>query len=176
MTTVRFAILSLIIMFVSPSAGAVNLTGTWTGKFACTGFDGANFSFVQPSRGQQAQSLKISQPQGGNSLSVQWFDGPVCASIFTGFVIDNRNNPETKGHAAIGRAGTKADITSGVSEIVDLNATMNPSKGRGSLTGKSIYADPDPIDPNLGPEVTQCKWTFKLVDTTDPGILASCPQ
>lgn len=176
MAFTRFTILSLIIMLNSPSAGAINLTGTWNGKFTCTGFDGVNFSFVQPDRGQPTQILKISQPQGGNRLTVQWFDGDTLASTFTGFVIDSINRPDTRGHAAIADCGTKADITSGISEIADLNASLNPSKGRGSLTGKSIFTDPD--NPNNRPEVTHCRWTFKLVNPAepDPAVPAGCPQ
>ncbi|MGJ0486376.1 MAG: hypothetical protein ACR65R_17850 [Methylomicrobium sp.] len=162
MTFTRFTILSLIIMFISPSAGAVNLTGTWAGKFTCTGFDGEKFTFVQNN-----QSLKISQTNG-NKVFVQWFDQGVLASNFSGFVTNRISRPDTKGHAAIADCVTKSDITTGFSEIADLNVSTIPSKGKGSLTGASIYTD-------KGVEVTQCKWTFKLVDTATPAIPAGCP-
>ncbi|MBL1262225.1 hypothetical protein [Candidatus Methylomicrobium oryzae] len=178
MKSLRFTVLPILLLSFSFSAGAVNLTGTWTGKFRCSGFDGANFSFVQPNRDQPSQSLKISQPQNGNRLSAQWFDGEALASTFTGFVIDSITKPATRGHAAIADCGTKADITSGVSEIADLNATVNPNRGTGSLTGVSIYTDQtnDPNAPEDRPEVTRCQWIFRLADTADPGIPANCPS
>jgi hypothetical protein len=171
MRSLRFTVLPLLLLVFSFSAEAVNLTGTWTGRFSCSGFDGVNFAFAQ-----RGQSLKISQPQGGSRLSVQWFDGEDLAATFTGFVIDSLSTPATRGHAAIADCATKADITSGVSELVDLNATVNPNRGTGSLTGQSIYTDQtdDPADPDDRPEVTRCRWIFRLANTADPGP-ASCP-
>jgi hypothetical protein len=168
MTLTRFTILSLNILFVSLPAGAIDLTGTWTGKFNCSGFDGETFAFPQ-----KGQSLKISQTND-NKISVQWFDGAVLASHFSGFVINHINKPNTKGHAAIADCATNSDITSGFSEIADLNVSINPSKGKGSLTGRSIYTEYTG-DPAERPEVTQCKWVFKLADTANPAIPPGCP-
>ncbi|EIC30890.1 MULTISPECIES: hypothetical protein [Methylomicrobium] len=177
MKSLRFMVLPILLLSFSFSAGAVNLTGTWTGRFRCSGFDGINFSFVQPNRSQPPQSLRISQPPDGSRLSVQWLDGEELAATFTGFTIDSITRPTTRGHAAIADCATKADITSGVSEITDLNAVVNPNRGTGSLTGLSIYTDQtdDPNNPNDRPEVTRCRWIFRLADTADPGIPASCP-
>jgi hypothetical protein len=160
----RFTLSSLVILLTSLPAAAADLTGTWTGRFNCTGFDGKKFSFAQKS-----QSLKISQT-GDNKLSVQWLDGTELAASFSGFVIDNSSKPDTKGRAAIADCGTQADITTGISEIANLDASVNRSKGRGTLKGTSIYTDRTQV-----PEVTQCKWTFKLTDTANPNIPSGCP-
>jgi hypothetical protein len=175
----RFTVLCFsILLIASLPAEAVNLTGTWTGRFRCSGFDGLNFSFVQPNRNQPVQSLRISQPAGGNHLSVQWFDGNALAATFTGFVIDSINRPTTRAHAALADCVTKADITSGVSEIADLNATVNPNRGTGSLTGLSIYTDQtvDPNNPEDRPEVARCRWTFRRTDAGDPNVPPACPE
>jgi hypothetical protein len=171
MNLLRFMVLPLLLLSFSFSAEALNLTGTWTGKFTCSGFDGVNFSFTQKNQG-----LKIRQPPGGNLLSVQWLDGEELAATFTGYVIDSITKPTTRGHAALADCATKADITTGVSEIADLNVTLNPNRGTGSLNGTSIYTDQtdDPENPNDRPEVTRCRWIFKLADPADPNIPAGC--
>jgi hypothetical protein len=167
----RFTILSAIILFVSAPVEAIDLTGTWTGRFNCSGFDGQKFTFTQ-----RSQSLRISQT-ADRKLSVQWLDGADLAASFSGFVIENSNRPDTKGRAAIADCGTKADITTGISEIANLDASVNPRKGTGSLNGTSILTDQtdNPADPADLPAIIQCKWIFKLADTTNPNVPPGCP-
>jgi hypothetical protein len=167
----RFTILSFIILLISLPARAIDLTGTWTGKFNCSGFDGKKFTFTQKN-----QSLRISQT-ADRKLSVQWLDGADLAASFSGFVIENSNKPDTKGRTAIADCGTKADITTGISEIANLDASVNPRKGTGSLNGTSILTDQtvNPADPADLPAVTQCKWVFKLADTANPNVPPGCP-
>jgi hypothetical protein len=168
----RFTILSFIILTVSLPAGAIDLTGTWTGKFSCTGFDGRKFSFTQ-----RNQNLRISQASD-RKLWVEWFDEGALAAKFSGFVLENSRKPETKGRAALADCGTQADITSGISELANLDVSVNSRKTTGSLKGTSIYTDQidDPDTPDDNPEITQCKWSFKLTDTANPNVSPGCPQ
>ncbi|MEC4748230.1 hypothetical protein [Methylomicrobium sp. Wu6] len=163
MIPIRFTSLSLALLLISAPAGALDLTGTWAGKFNCSSFGGATFPFVEKN-----QSLKISQT--GNELSVRWLDvNNVIAANFTGFVINDNKKRDTNGQAAIANCTTGPDLTSTIAEIANLKVVINRSKAKGSLTGNSIYS-------SKGQAVGQCKWTFKLVNTDDPLIPSTCPQ
>ena len=156
----RFSLLSLVFPFISAPVGALDLTGTWTGKFNCSNFDGFKFNTVD-----KQQILKISQ--FGKKISVEW----VGVANFTGFVVDDLKKPDSKGQAAIADCLTTSDLTAGFAEMAKLNASgVNRSKGKGSLKGTSIYSLPVPPE-----TVGQCNWTFKLSSPVDPGVGASCP-
>jgi hypothetical protein len=138
-------------------AGAIDLTGTWTGSFKCSEFNGAKDKFPEP-----AQILRITQT-GGN-LAVDW----VGSADQTGLAIDDVKAPDKKGEAALVDCETTADLATGYGEIALLKAKVDRAKGKGSLKGTSIYS-PD------GLAVGDCKWSFKLTDPTDPGVAAVCP-
>jgi len=163
MKLIRFAPLTLAITFVSAPADALDLTGTWSGKFNCSNFDGLKFNSVDKN-----QTLKITQPQPGQNVYVEW----VGVAKFTGVVIDNQKNPDSKGQVAMADCSTSPELNAFYAEIAKLSASVNRSKSKGSLSGTSIYSIPE--SQNAPQTVGQCKWNFKLVDPQDPGVGAGC--
>jgi hypothetical protein len=178
MKLTRFSLLPLVILAVSPSVRALDLTGTWTGKLTCTAFSGNNpnaltgekFSYTLKN-----QALQISQ--AGRNLSLRWIDlnqqSPTLN--FTGIVIDRTSKPDTQGRAAIADCDTDPNLASpsAFSEITSLDAKVNRGKGKGTLTGTSVYSYPTTL--NAPKEVGQCKWSFKLSNTTNPNVAPGCP-
>lgn len=151
--------LSIALTLLSAPALALNLTGTWSGKLACTGFDGTKFAFQMSN-----QALKISQT--GNRLSMRWLDEGNPFNDYTGYVIEDKKQPNMKGGVAVTACTTSTNLMSNFSEIANLTAKRAQNKG--TLTGMSIYSS------NMyGLEVNQCKWTFTLIDPADPKI-ADC--
>jgi len=161
MKLIRLAPLTLAITFVSAPADALNLTGTWSGKFKCSNYDGLKFSTLDKN-----QTLKISQV--GQNVSAEW----VGVAKFTGFVIDDLKKPDSKGQAALADCSTNFDLSGGFAEMAKLSASVNPNKGKGSLSGTSVYSVPESQD--VLKTVGQCKWSFKLIDPQDPGVAAGC--
>jgi hypothetical protein len=167
MKPTRFSLLPLVILAVSPSVRAVDLTGTWTGKLTCSAFTGEKFSYTLKN-----QALQISQ--AGRNLSLRWVDlnqqSPTLN--FTGIVIDRTSKADTQGRAAIADCDTDANLASAsaFSEITSLDAKVNRGKGKGTLTGTSVYSYP-----TTPKEVGQCKWSFKLSNTTNPNVAPGCP-
>jgi len=169
MTLTRLAPLTLAISFVSAPAGALDLTGTWSGKFNCSNFDGLKYNTVSDKK----QTLYISQD--GENVSVQWVDqaNAVTVTYFTGSVIAHESKPFSKGQVALADCSTGPDLNAYFSEIAKLSASVNRQKGTGTLTGTSIYSIPESQEALK--TVGQCKWNFKLVDPRDPGVAAGCP-
>lgn len=154
--------LSIVLVILSAPAVALDLTGTWSGKVACTGFDGAKFAFQMGN-----QTLKISQT--GNRLSMRWLDEGNPFNDYVGYVIEDKKQPAAKGGAAVTACTNSTNLMSGFSEIANLNVKRVQNKG--TLAGMSIYAS------NLyGLEVNQCKWTFTLIDPSNPNVPANCPS
>ncbi len=168
MKTIGFTSLSLALLLASAPAAALNLTGTWAGKFNCSGFDGEKFFFVQ-----KGQSLEISQTVD-DKVSVLWLDKGKPSASYSGFVLGDLRNAkvfDAKGRMAIAACGTKQDLTTGFSEIVNLTANLNRAIGKGTLVGASLYTDTFPISQTeTGHAVVQCQWIYHLVDTADPHV------
>lgn len=159
MKLTRFASLSLVIMFISAPAGALDLTGTWVGKFNCSNFDGFKFKTVD-----RQQVLKISQ--FGQKVFVAWD----LVANFTGFVVDDLRKPNSRGQVALADCLTTSDLTANFAEMAKLNASVNRNRSKGTLTGTSIYSLPEPPE-----TVGLCKWHFTLTNTADPGVGPACP-
>ena len=143
-------------------AAALDLTGTWVGKFTCSEFDGAAQRFAET-----GEALRITQT--GNDVNVEWV-GVSAAGVatFTGTAIPDAKAPDTKGEAALLDCGSSADVLANYSEIVRLAAKVNREKGKGSLKGLTIYSP-------VGLVAGSCKASFKLVDPADPGV-GGCQQ
>jgi hypothetical protein len=153
----RLALLVPLLALAAQPAVALDLTGTWEGKFKCSVFDGATEKFTQP-----GEILRITQQ--GDDLNVEW----AGVADLTGLAIADVKSPDTKGAAALADCETSADLENGpYSEIAVLSAKINRAKAKGSLKGTSIWS-PD------ADAVGDCKWKFKLVDASDPGALG-CP-
>jgi len=131
-------------------AAALDLTGTWEGKFTCSQFDGAPARFSEPD-----ETLRITQ--AGNDVNVDW----VGIATWTGVVIADVKTPDAKGEVALLDCASTADLFGNYSEIVRLAAKVNREKGKGSLKGLTIYSPP-------GLVAGSCKASFKLVDPAAP--------
>jgi len=152
----RLALLfSLLALGASPAA-ALDLTGTWEGTFKCSVFDGFKDKFKEP-----GEILRITQV--GDDLNIEWLG----TADQSGVAIADLKSPDTKGAAALSDCETHADLATGYSEIAVLKAKVNRSKGKGKLKGTSIWSEE-------GAVIGDCKWKFKLVDPSDPGVLG-CP-
>jgi hypothetical protein len=145
-------------------AAALDLTGTWEGKFTCSAWDeGALFRFPQP-----GQILRISQT--GSEVRVEWGDPNVLTPVLipiSGVAIPDAKSPDTKGEVALADCETSADLVTHYGELARYTVRVNREKGKGSLKGLTIYARPTS-------EVGSCKASFKLVDPADPGV-GGCP-
>jgi hypothetical protein len=152
----RFISLIIAAAFAAVPAGAIDLTGTWVGTFNCAEFDGEKHKFSQ-----KGEILLITQV--GNALNIDWGGNPIA-----GIAIDDIKKPDDKGAAALVDCDTTTDPTSGYSELANLKAKVNRPKGKGSLKGTSVYTQD-------GSATGQCKWSFKLENTADPLVPATCP-
>ena len=144
--------------FAAVPAGAIDLTGTWVGTFNCSEFDGEKHKFSQ-----KGEVLLITQV--GDMLNIDWDGDPLA-----GIAIDDVSKPDQKGAAALVDCDTTNDPTAGYAELANLIAKMNRLKGKGSLKGTSVYTGTFPFF-----FVGQCKWNFKLTNTADPLVAATCP-
>jgi len=153
-------LISLIVAatFAAVPAGAIDLTGTWEGSFSCSEVDsGVKFKFTL-----KGEVLFITQV--GSALNVQ----NLGFADIAGVAIDDASKPNEKGAVAMIDCDTATDPTTGYGELANLRAKVNRAKGKGSLKGTSVYT-------SSGDTVGQCKWNFKLTDTADPGVAATCP-
>lgn len=146
----------LTVLLLAAPAAALDLTGTWVGKFSCSVFDGEPDRFPEP-----AETLRISQQ--GSELRVEWVD----AARLSGVALADAGRPDTKGEVALADCTTGPDLFTQYAELVRLSARVNREKGSGSLRGFSIYAP-------SGVVAGSCSWSFRLSDPTDPAV-AGCP-
>lgn len=153
------ALIALLPLCTSLPAVALDLTGTWTGRFVCSEFDGAKGKFPEDA------TLLISQ--NGNDLNILWVD----VGNYSGVAIPDQRKPDAKGEAKMVECDTDADMFDGYDELARLRAKVNRNRGSGSLKGESFYA---PNAPVAGLVAGSCKWSFKRTDTADPAA-GACP-
>lgn len=147
----------LAITLAAPSARAYDLTGTWVGKYTCTGFDGAKFK-----SDSKNSTFKITQT--GNAIAA---DLDNAAYRYNGAPIPDSAKPE-KGEAVfVECSNDNVPLSGGESEIIRWSVKTKAGTFKATLKGLSIFED------NLG-GVGTCKYSLKRVDTADPGILG-CP-
>lgn len=144
--------LLFVLAFATP-AGALDLTGTWLGRFKCTSYDGSKDSFTVT-----GDTLTITQT--GDLLAVD--------DNFSGFAIADAGKPLQRGEAMLGHCGTSNDPSVGPSEIARLKAKVDRDKGKGKLKGRSVYTDG-------GNQIGSCRWSYKLMDTADPDAPGCAP-
>jgi hypothetical protein len=139
-------------------AAAFDLTGHWEGKYACKTF---NAGFKD---GFSSRTSEIEITQVGTSVILR-VDG---VDTYRGLGIDGAAKPEAGALYAV--RCTTDDVpgaqAGGFDELGHFTVKTG-ANGKGSLRGFSIFNDDDP-------EVGTCKWSYKRVDTLDPG-LADCP-
>lgn len=151
----------LLVLVTAGQAFAFDLTGTWAGKWSCTGFDGAKFT-----SGNKESTLLVAQV--GNVFSAD-IDGGEFR--YNGGAIPDAAKPLEKGEAVMNSCGTDPiPLTGEETEIARLKVkvSIKPGQVKGSLKGVSIFED------NLG-GVGTCKYSYKRITTTNPGSIG-CPS
>jgi hypothetical protein len=135
-----------------------DMVGTWEGKQVCSGFDfdgqGARF---------QIESL-ITVSQSGDQVFLR-----VGERDYAGLKIDDPRKPE-RGRLYLVRCST--DNVPGTLDELEWDETADVSiktkaNGAGSLKGFSTFIDISGIG--------SCKWKYKRVDLTDPGLTGCAP-
>ena len=142
---------------LAQASHAFDLTGTWSGKWSCQGFDGAPFK-----SSEKQSTLTISQT--GNVIAAN-IDGGFS---YNGGALPDNGAPDTKGEAALVQCGTDNLPHAGPeAEILRAKVKVSPEKGTGSFKGLAI------IESSF-PDVLTCKYSYKRVDTANPNVPA-CP-
>ena len=148
----RFMVASGIALAVlaaaAPYAWALDVTGTYEGKVACKGFmEGQPFSQTISDL-----PLQITRTTGGDDLHVAAF-----GSILGGTIFDDADKPK-RAEASLVSCGAEAEPFP-VGLIAHLKFTLTDAALK--FTAKSVSA---------GGSVATCTWTFKRIDTADPGV------
>jgi len=152
---------SLIVIFFIPlfsqTANAVDLTGSWEGKWKCKYFSGGAYTSDE----NVSSTMKISQ--SGEDLNV------VIDDNFFNYhgIVKTSNTNANKGAASF--ISCKTDTTliapSGYNELISAKVAVNPQTGGAVLTavstGQQFTADA---------VSSICHYTMKRVNTDDPLI------
>ena len=153
-TMLPFALVAAV--GVSPAAQAFDLTGHWTGKWRCAGFDGGKFK-----SNDTTSTLAVSQ--SGDAIAAIIDDSTY---LYNGIAIPQADRPD-KGEVVLLACPTANTVGPEEGEIVRGAVKTKSGTVKAAFKGTSIYV----FD---APEVGTCKYTFKRIDTDDPGI-APCP-
>lgn len=145
-TLTTFAV--LVAGSMTPNAHAFDLTGHWVGKFSCKGFDGTKFTL-----GNSSATLAITQT--GNSIAAL-----AGGFLYTGTQVPDAAKPE-KGEAVLFTCATSGALGQG--EIARASVKTKAGTFKATLKATSVFA-------NGTPNVGACKYTYKRIDTIDPGI------
>jgi hypothetical protein len=147
-------VLALVGLAGSP-AGALDLTGTWLGKYSCTEYDGTLSKFAV-----KDDEMRITQT--GDVFAVD------SQNQFSGVSLPDAKKPETKGEAKLANCTTDNVMSNGGDELARLSAKVDREKGKGKLRGSSIYTFPGGVG--------TCKWSYKLTDPANPNAVGCADQ
>lgn len=149
--SIRYALAALALA-ASPAA-ALDLTGTWVGKFTCTEYDGETSKFTVTD-----DEMRITQT--GDSFAVD------SLNEFSGASIPDARSPDRKGEAKMAKCSTDNLASNGGDEIARLKVSIDREKGKGKLKGVSVYT--------FQGGVGSCKWSYKLTNPENPNV-PGCP-
>jgi hypothetical protein len=156
----RAAVLVVLALALPLPSLAIDLTGTWEGKYTCKGFEGEKFSFTV------VGTLEITQTGADLALRVAGVDE------YNGVAIDDARKPETAGTAYFVHCGT-SDVPGtglgGFDETGFAKLKANASGGGSFKATTNAFFSEAPIGAG------NCKFSFKRTSTDDPGVLA-CDQ
>jgi hypothetical protein len=142
-------------------AHAFDLTGHWTGKWSCKGFDSTKFT-----SGNKGSTMDVTQVAGTFAIAI---DAATDNFTYNAVAIPDLNKPNEKGEVALlgCHVGTTLPAPPLDGELVRASVKTK-ANGKATFTGTSVFAD------NF-PEVGTCKYSYKRVPgSADPG-LAACP-
>lgn len=151
LTVASFAL--LVAASMTPAAYAFDLTGHWTGKFSCQGFDGAKFTVSN-------KSASLAVTQTGNTVAML-----ASGILYSGTAMPNAAKPD-QGEAVLLTCSTSNALGPNQAEIARTTVKTKVGTFKASIKATSVFATNAPL-------VGTCKYTFKRIDTADPGI-AGC--
>jgi hypothetical protein len=155
-------LVAAVLLAGAPAARAFDLTGTYTGKYACKGV----------TTGQALGKVSFSNDttfavkQSGAAISLR---ASGASNQYVAIAIPDPKKPDAKGDIALALCGTNDKLASGTfSEIGRLKVSAKPGALAAKMTGFSINSD-------IVAGVLTCKWSFKRTDTVDPAQTTACP-
>ena len=173
---IRMMLLLTVTFFATAAsaAHAFDLTGHWEGKWSCKGVDPFEGKFTVSSQ-IKPSTLDITQV-GGTFAAV--VDASVSAANggdfpFNVFAIPDVKKPDEKGEVvllACPNGNTVPPQDGGSAEIIRAQVKTKANTFKASFKGASVFTDTF----NGAPEVGTCKYSYKRIDTTDPGV-SNCP-
>jgi hypothetical protein len=152
----RIAFCLVALIFTAASAGAVDLTGTWTGKQSCDIYDGAR---SKVSFGEGIMQIT----QTGNQAVMKLSFGNALVT-YLGRIFPDDRSPESRAEVTFALCGTSEQVTDDQTyygELLRIRVTGT------KFTGNSIFKD-------FTPQMGSCKWSYKKIDIVDPQ-LTGCP-
>jgi hypothetical protein len=155
----------------APAAHAFDLTGHWTGKWSCKGV--ANDGKFTVSSSISPSTLDITQVGGTFAAVVDVSVSPADGGDFpfNVFAIPDLKKPDEKGEVVLLACPNGNTVpASGSAETMRGQVKTKANTAKASFKATSIFTDIF----NGAPEVGTCKYSYKRIDTTDPG-LTNCP-
>lgn len=148
----------LAISLTASPLHALDLTGTWDGKWSCAGFDGAKFS----TKGET--SVLAITDLGGNVARASIDD----FYFYNVGIIPDGEKPEESGEGALVECGTDAlPLQGSEAELMRAKVKLKLGTDKAAFSGTSIFED------ELG-SVGTCTYTYKRRDRVDP-VVPPCP-
>ena len=154
----RTALVAALLTALTPMPGsALDLTGTWEGKWKCKIFAAG----VKEKLAEKDSLMRITQT--GNTLAIH-LD---AVDRYAGVAVEDAVKPE-KGEAGMVTCTTNNDLAEfgGWDEMIHFKAKAKMN-GKGVLKGRSVWSDP-------GPHIATCSYKYKRTSTADPQI-PGCP-
>lgn len=146
------------------AAEAFDLTGNWTGRWTCQGFDGARFVDAN-----LTSTMAITQT--GDTLYVSIDNG---GFRYNGAAVSDTVRPAQKGEVALVACGTDVFPMAGSeAEMMRAKIALKPTGAVGVFKGASIFEGPATATPTP-PYVGSCKYVYKRIDQVNPNI-TPCP-
>jgi hypothetical protein len=152
----RAAVLVVLALVLPLPSQAIDLTGTWEGKYVCKGFEGDPFSFTV------LDNLEITQTTTELALRV----GP---DVYNGVAIDDAVKPETAGAAYFVHCGTSEDPGTGLGGFDETGFAKLKTNASG---GGSFKATTNAFFSETPLGAGNCKFTYKRTSATDPAVPA----
>lgn len=146
------------------AAHAFDLTGNWTGKWTCRGFDGVGFADAN-----LTSTMAISQM--GDTLYVS-IDGG--GFRYNGAAVSSTAKPTLRGELALVACGTDVFPMAGSeAEMMRAKVVLKPTGAMAVFKGSSIFEGPATLDPTPA-YVGSCKYVYKRIDQNNPNV-TPCP-